>query len=203
MRSLVWGYMTADKNDYSQYAIDKRRIEISYKSKIEGPDRTMNFEIRQFQPEDIGSVISINRLCLPENYPEQFFMGLYYHAPKAFFVAVSEDKVIGYIMCRIERGISHFSRRPIKKGHIVSIAVRPEYRRHGIGTTLIESAINGMIEYGAIETFLEVRQSNVDAISVYESLGFKVKSVLKGYYRDGESAYLMAKRLLTEDTSVE
>jgi len=64
------------------------------------------FTIRPFHPDDIKQVVSVNLRCLPENYPDQFFMGLYYHAPKAFFVAELEGEVIGYIMCRIERGIS-------------------------------------------------------------------------------------------------
>lgn len=160
----------------------------------------MDYEIRLFRPEDIDSVVEINRLCLPENYPEQFFMGLHYHAPKAFFVAVVDSKIIGYVMSRIERGISHFGRRPVKKGHIVSIAVHPEYRRNGIGTSLLTSALNGMREYGAIEVYLEVRKSNEAAIAIYESIGFETKSILRGYYRDGEDAYVMSKRLVTEES---
>ena len=50
----------------------------------------------------------------------------------------------------------------------------------------------GVKEYGASEIFLEVRKTNEAAISVYEHLGFEIKRVLKGYYRDGEDAYLMA-----------
>ena len=153
------------------------------------------FEIRLFEPEDIKQVVIINQQSLPENYPEQFFLGLHYHAPKAFFVAVIDDRVVGYIMCRIERGISGFGRLPTKKGNIVSVAVLNDSRHHGIGTALISAAMDGMIDYGASEFFLEVRKTNEAAIGVYEKLGFKVKRVLRGYYRDGEDAYLMAKKL--------
>ncbi|MFW9850771.1 MAG: hypothetical protein ACFFF4_16715, partial [Candidatus Thorarchaeota archaeon] len=45
--------------------------------------------------------------------------------------------------------------------------------------------------YGASEFFLEVRKTNEEAISIYEKLNFEIKRVLKGYYRDGEDAYLM------------
>jgi ribosomal-protein-alanine N-acetyltransferase len=156
---------------------------------------TEAFKIRQFQPDDINSVVVINQQCLPENYPEQFFLGLHYHAPKAFFVAQVDDSVIGYIMCRIERGISGFGRLPTKKGHIVSVAVMHDSRNTGIGTALISAAMKGMQDYGASEVFLEVRKTNEAAIGVYEKLGFSVKRVLRGYYRDGEDAYLMAKKL--------
>ena len=151
------------------------------------------FTIRQFQPDDIKQVVSVNLRCLPENYPDQFFMGLFYHAPKAFFVAEHEGEVIGYIMCRIERGISGFGRLPVKKGHIVSVAVLNALRNKGIGKALIHAGMEGMMSYGATEFYLEVRKTNEEAIAVYEKLGYNVHRVLRGYYRDGEDAYLMTK----------
>ena len=152
------------------------------------------FSIRQFHPDDIKHVVSINQRCLPENYPDQFFMGLHYHAPKAFFVAEYEGEIVGYIMCRIERGISGFGRKPVKKGHIVSVAVLHTLRNKGLGTALISAGMEGMAHYGASEFFLEVRKTNEEAIAVYEKLGYSVRRVLRGYYRDGEDAYLMIKK---------
>ncbi len=152
---------------------------------------TEAYEIREFSTDDIRQVVFINQEALPENYPDQFFLGLHYHAPKAFLVAQVDDGIVGYIMCRIERGISSFGRLPVKKGHIVSIAVLKDKRHQGIGTSLIRESMNAMKQYGVDEYFLEVRKGNEDAVSVYESLGFTVRRVLRGYYRDGEDAYLM------------
>lgn len=152
------------------------------------------FTIRQFHPDDIKQVVSINQRCLPENYPDQFFMGLHYHAPNAFFVAEHEGEIVGYIMCRIERGISGFGRFPVKKGHIVSVAVLRALRNKGVGTALINAGMKGMVDYGASEFYLEVRKTNEEAIGVYEKLGYTVRRVLRGYYRDGEDAYLMIKK---------
>ena len=152
------------------------------------------FSVRLFHPDDIKDVVSINQRCLPENYPDQFFLGLHYHAPKAFFVAEYEGEIIGYIMCRIERGISGFGRMPVKKGHIVSVAVLTTLRNKGFGKALISSGMEGMRSYGATEFFLEVRKTNEEAVAVYEKLGYSVRRVLRGYYRDGEDAYLMVKK---------
>jgi ribosomal-protein-alanine N-acetyltransferase len=152
------------------------------------------FAIREFHPDDIKHVVSINQRCLPENYPDQFFMGLYYHAPKAFLVAEYHGEIVGYIMCRVERGISGFGRMPVKKGHIVSVAVLQALRNKGIGKALISAGMEGMVSYGASEFFLEVRKTNEEAIGVYEKLGYAVRRVLRGYYRDGEDAYLMVKK---------
>ncbi|MFW9908151.1 MAG: ribosomal protein S18-alanine N-acetyltransferase [Candidatus Thorarchaeota archaeon] len=149
------------------------------------------YRIRSFDRDDIGAVVKINRSCLPENYPDQFFLGLYHHAPKAFLVAECDEGICGYIMCRIERGISSFGRSPVKKGHIVSIAVKTEHRHQGVGSELVKAAMKGMSEYGVSEYFLEVRKTNKAAISIYQKLDYEIKRVLKGYYRDGEDAYLM------------
>ncbi len=149
------------------------------------------YSIRQFNTDDIKHVVQINKECLPENYPDQFFLGLHYHAPKAFLIAQSNGRIVGYIMCRIERGISSYGRLPVKKGHIVSVAVLPTDRHKGIGTSIIKAGMLAMEEYGAMEFFLEVRKSNEAAVSVYESLGYEIRRVLRGYYRDGEDAYLM------------
>lgn len=150
--------------------------------------------LRLFKPDDIKEVVSINQRSLPENYPDQFFLGLHHHAPNAFLVAEYENEIVGYIMCRIERGISGFGKLPVKKGHIVSVAVLGTLREKGFGTALIRAAMEGMSGYGASEFFLEVRKSNEAAVIVYERLGYSVRRVLRGYYRDGEDAYLMVKK---------
>lgn len=152
---------------------------------------TESFSVREFKTDDIKHVVHINKETLPENYPDQFFLGLHYHAPKAFLVAETSNDLVGYIMCRIERGISSFGRLPVKKGHIVSVAVLNVHRHKGIGSALIKGGMDAMTEYGSAEFFLEVRKGNEDAVSVYETLGFSVRRVLRGYYRDGEDAYLM------------
>ncbi|MBD3408544.1 MAG: GNAT family N-acetyltransferase [Candidatus Lokiarchaeota archaeon] len=155
--------------------------------------------IRPFERKDLPDVVKVNKSCLPENYPNQFFLGLYHHAPKAFLVGIDNDKLAGYIMCRIERGVSSFGIMPVKKGHIVSVAVMDIHRRKGIGYALIRKGMAAMSEYGVSEYFLEVRKSNNAAIGVYEKLGFSIKRVLKGYYRDGEDAYLMARKSIKDE----
>jgi len=139
----------------------------------------------------------INRVCLPENYGDYFFMDLYSRFPETFIVAEAGDgEVVGYVMCRIELGLSNFGFSGfIKKGHIVSIAVMPEHRRKGIGQALVTRAMEGMRFYNAKQCFLEVRVSNTQAISLYKKLGFKITRTINGYYSDGEDAYVMSREL--------
>ncbi|MEM1506934.1 MAG: ribosomal protein S18-alanine N-acetyltransferase [Candidatus Bathyarchaeia archaeon] len=148
------------------------------------------YTIRKFRLEDLDQVMYINRTCLPENYSTHFFIDLYKSFPETFIVAEKDDQVVGYIMCRIESGFSGFGLA--KKGHIISIAVLPEHRRKGIGETLLKEALQSMMNYyGIKECYLEVRVSNTPAINLYKKVGFKIEKVIRGYYADGENAYLM------------
>src|SRR5512135_845700 len=95
------------------------------------------FELRKFAPDDLQSVMQINRETLPENYSDYFFMDLYERFPETFILAKEEGRIAGYIMCRIEVGLSNFGLVGlIRKGHVVSIAVLPRYRRKGIAKAL-------------------------------------------------------------------
>ncbi len=154
------------------------------------------FTLRKFVPDDLQSVMQINRVCLPENYTDFFFVDLHQRFPEAFIVAQEDGKIIGYIMCRIEVGLSNFGFGGLlRKGHVVSIAVLPHSRRKGVAQALIKRVLEGMQYYKAKQGFLEVRVTNEGGISLYKKLGFEITRTINGYYSDGEDAYVMTKRL--------
>jgi len=135
-------------------------------------------------------------VCLPENYSSYFFMDLYERYPETFIVAEVYGEVVGYIMCRIETGLPGFGLLGIsKRGHVISIAVLPEYQRKGIGQALMEEAILNMRTFNAKECYLEVRVSNTSAINLYKKLGFETSRTINGYYADGEGAAVMVRKL--------
>lgn len=151
-----------------------------------------NCIIRRCDPSDIIPVMEINLKTLPEHYSDYFYESLLAELPEAFLVAEIEKKLVGYIMCKIEYGFSNFKKLGfVKKGHVVSVAVLPDYRQKGIGRALVEESMAGVKLKRSDELYLEVRCSNNEAIKLYEKLGFIIKQRLKAYYRDGEDAYLM------------
>ncbi|MCX8202764.1 MAG: ribosomal protein S18-alanine N-acetyltransferase [Nitrososphaeria archaeon] len=152
------------------------------------------YVLRPAREEDLLEVMNVNRLTLPENYTYSFFLSVAKSYPESFVVAEFEGKVVGYIMCRVERGFSKFGGLRFRRlGHVISIAVLPEHRRRGIGRALMLEAIRAMRDvYRCDEVFLEVRVTNYPAIRMYESLGFSVVDTIKHYYLDGEDAYVMA-----------
>jgi ribosomal-protein-alanine N-acetyltransferase len=151
------------------------------------------FKLRKFIQNDLQSVVHINSVCLPENYTDYFFIDLFQRFPETFIIAEENGKVVGYIMCRVELGLSNFGfGGVIKKGHIVSVAVLSQYRRKGIGQALITDAMEGMRLYNAKQCFLEVRVTNTPAIDLYKKLEFQITRTIRGYYADGEDAYVMS-----------
>lgn len=149
--------------------------------------------IRRAEPGDLIPVMEINLKTLPEHYSDYFYESLLAELPEAFLVAEINTKHVGYIMCKTEYGFSNFKKLGfVKKGHVVSIAVLPEFRNKGIGKGLVEEAISGVKIKKCDELYLEVRCSNNEAVRLYENLGFIIKQRLKAYYRDGEDAYMMA-----------
>lgn len=138
--------------------------------------------------------MNINLVSLPENYSSFFFSDVYAHFPETFIVADVDGKVVGYIMCRIESGFSNF--HLTKRGHVISLAVLPEYRNKGVGYAILTEAMKAMeVSYGAKECFLEVRVSNMAAINLYKKADLKIEKTLRNYYADGENAYIMSKKL--------
>jgi len=122
--------------------------------------------------KDIKAVVEIENLSFKFPKPESVFR----EDEHKYLVAKEDGKVVGYI------GIE----RILDEVHIINMAVHPDYRGKGIGKRLMQHVLNDEEVF-----FLEVRVSNETAQRVYERFGFKVISLRKGYYADGEDAYVM------------
>ena len=84
----------------------------------------------------------------------------------AVFVAVAPDGVfVGLLGCFIEEADPDCA-------HVVSMATRPEYRRHGLGRRLIEAAADWARQAGATRLELWVTRGNTPAEELYRSAGF-------------------------------
>jgi ribosomal-protein-alanine N-acetyltransferase len=154
------------------------------------------FKLRKFESDDLQDVMHINRVCLPENYTDMFFVDLHQRFPDTFIVAEQDHELLGYIMCRIEVGLSNFGLGGlIRKGHVVSLAVMPNARRKGVASALITTAMAGMSGYKARQIYLEVRVTNDAGVNLYKKLGLEITRTIPGYYSDGEDAYVMSKKL--------
>jgi len=154
------------------------------------------FKVVPCQINDIHEVEKINKETLPENYPYFFYKSILDSFSNSFLVAMLKgetNKIIGYIMWRIEKGISNFGLKVVSKGHLVSIAVDKKFQGRGVGTILLAKSLLQVKKFNVQEFVLEVRLSNFKAINLYQNkLHFEKQKILKNYYKDGENAYLMA-----------
>jgi len=79
---------------------------------------------------------------------------------------------------------------------ISNVAIHPDFRRMGIGRSVLEEVLSHVKKQGVQFVVLEVRPSNFVARSLYNKLGFKVIGIRKDYYHQpNEDALVMGKNL--------
>jgi len=80
--------------------------------------------------------------------------------------------------------------------HIMNLAVRPDWRKRGIASRLVEETLSICRQQGVKKIHLEVRESNDLARRLYEKFGFRVVTIRPNYYsQPRENAILMALEL--------
>ena len=78
------------------------------------------------------------------------------------------------------------------EGQVANVAVAPAWRQKGLGRQLMEQLILRCMALGGRSLSLEVRESNLPARNLYDSLGFRTVGLRKGYYtQPAEDAVLM------------
>jgi len=156
------------------------------------PKIDLDFIIRRCTIDDLDNVIEVNEKELPEDYPYFFYKSILDDFPDCFLVAQNKKgELIAYIMWRVEKAPSLNSLKYVNKGHLVSIAVSEDYRKRGIAQALLSNSMTAIKKYKIKQYVLEVRVSNYSAIRLYEKFGYKIESIKRNYYRDGENAYYM------------
>jgi ribosomal protein S18 acetylase RimI-like enzyme len=80
-------------------------------------------------------------------------------------------------------------------GHIITIDVHPDARRHRLGTELIAAACERLRKMTAFMVVLEVAVNNHSALAFYDKHGFNRIKVLERYYNRDVDAIFMTKRL--------
>lgn len=74
---------------------------------------------------------------------------------------------------------------------VLNVATAPNMRRSGVAHALLEQALLRNLQTGLESALLEVRPSNLPAIALYRSFGFREIDRRQRYYSDGEDALVM------------
>ncbi len=143
----------------------------------------MSGEIKPLSAQDLEPVIAIDsaiagtsrrgffekRLAAALKQPgEYIYVGLH-----------DEGKLVGYALARLVAG--EFG-QPGARASFDAIGVDPNHQGRGAGKQLLQAFLDKMALTGAEEAWLEVRESNVGAIKLYQALGFNQFDRRINYY---------------------
>ena len=170
-----------------------------------------NFSIRKMVRDDIEQLSAIEQDAFPELFPPTSFEREYRKSHSSVIVAEMDINLTKHITSDTDLSKTsykngytgwHVGDRFIAgmlvnwcmagENHIISIGVRRGYRRIGIGKLLLLSLIEMAINDSNSIVTLEVRRSNLVAITLYQKLGFEIVGTRKNYYSDNrEDAFIM------------
>ncbi len=142
--------------------------------------------IRRALEQDIERIVKIERLSFRYPYPMELLKSYIARSNACFLVAEVDGEIVGYAIAEHERNTL---------GHLISIAVSPQWRGKGIGKALLRAVLRKLKERGVQKVYLEVRKNNLIAQHLYESVGFKCTGEIPNYYPDGEDAVIMVLHL--------
>lgn len=139
-------------------------------------------EIRTLDKKFVPLVVQLEECCFSDSWSQAGVEAELKLPTARFLVAEDAGLLAGYISAAFV----------VDEGAVNRVAVSPEYRRHGVGTLLMQALLEQAWEEGMNYVTLEVRKSNENAVAFYKKLGFEIVGVRKNFYRfPKEDAVLM------------
>ncbi len=153
--------------------------------------RADDMEILPMEQHNVADVFALESECFSMPWSKRSIKNELSNPLARFFVAYENDCVVGYVGMHIV----------LDECYITNIAVRKDNRNNGIGTNLLETAIDCAENCRARFITLEVRQSNLVAIKLYEKLGFKLQGIRKNFYESPLENGLIFTKWFVEETN--
>jgi ribosomal-protein-alanine N-acetyltransferase len=138
--------------------------------------------IRLLEPADLAEVEVIEQRAYQTPWSRSMFASELAKSTSICLGAFDGGELVGYVI----------NSRYVDAWHVMNVAVDPDFQRRGIATVLLERLFELTADDERRGYTLEVRVSNVDAIRLYEKLGFEQRGTRRGYYTDNrEDALIM------------
>lgn len=150
--------------------------------------------IRWMHYNDVPKVCQLEGELFPSPWPlESFLYKLENRNYNVSLVGIIENNVVSY-------AVSYLVSDEI---HISNLAVDQNFRRLKIGETMMKLLLQIAIAMDCRFAYLEVRESNFAAISLYKKFGFEIVGVRKNYYQsEKEDALIMSRKLERKNINV-
>ena len=147
------------------------------------------FVIREMTAEDVAVVVKIEKELFSDPWPESLFFEDLRSGNSHPLVVQHDNVIIGFAVLWVA----------VDEGHLTNIAVTKNYQRKSVARTLISYILRLAAGMKLTQIVLEVRPSNLPAISLYESFGFEPLAIRKRYYQHPvEDGMIMRKILAPE-----
>lgn len=143
-----------------------------------------DFTVCEITSRHIAQITRLEEVCFSTPWSSKAIEDAY-KTGTTFFVAEKDGVILGYV------GISAI----IDEGYITNVAVFPEYRNKGVASALLRQLFSFAKEKNLSFISLEVRESNSNAISLYNKFGFKQEGKRKNFYtHPNEDALILTRR---------
>jgi ribosomal-protein-alanine N-acetyltransferase len=143
--------------------------------------------LRPYQPSDLDMLYRIDQACFPPGIAYGRMEMKFYLRSRGAYCQLAEvsGEIAGFIL----------TDRPGKFAHIITLDVLEAYRRHKIGSLLLDTAEREATSHGAERMVLETATTNKPAIALWNKHGYRQTVIIKNYYGDGLDAFEMQKQL--------
>lgn len=146
----------------------------------------ITIKIAPMEQKHIKDICEVENSSFSVPWSEESFVRELSNDLATYFVALYGEKAVGYGGMWSIAG----------EGQITNIAVLKEYRKNNIGTRLLDALIKSAIDKKLSVLMLEVRKSNIPALSLYKKAGFEIVGERTNYYKNPtENAILMNKEI--------
>lgn len=130
----------------------------------------LRYAIRPMLLTDTADVAAIERQVEYHPWSERQFQDSL-AAGQQCTVLVDGEQVIGFCILQ----------PVLDEANLLLMAIDPKYQGQGCGLVLLEQSLD-LLGDGCVMVFLEVRGSNITAISLYQKVGFHQMGIRKNYY---------------------
>ncbi len=129
-------------------------------------------EIRAMTKEDVPLVAELEKNTFSAPWSEKMLLDAMDLTGASFLCAYLDGIFAGYAgMLSV-----------LDEGQICNVAVAPDFRRRGVGASLMQAQLDAAKARGLSVMMLEVRAGNLAAQALYEKEGWTKVGVRKNYY---------------------
>ncbi len=142
----------------------------------------MRLVMGEMGEEDLAEVLELERKAFASPWTRDMYLRELEKPEGCYVTARYGSELVGYGGTLLI----------LDEAHVMTLAVKEDRRRRGIGARLLLELVRRSEEKGARFLTLEVRRSNLAAIELYERFGFQIMGERKHYYLDNlENAFIM------------